>query len=277
MDFADGALAEGVEEAEGQGVVTKWSNGFPDGEGRLPPERHQRWRATPTMTALPKWLARDLEVKLSVRIEAIEAKSDRWEAVTETGERYCAGALFLSAPLPQSLGLLKAGKVALPPAEERMLHEFSYYPCFSLLARVGGDTRVPSPGGFFPFLANDNEPIAWMADNRQKGTSPLVSTVTILGGHKFSQEHFDADPTDVEQALLAAAKPWLAGEVLETDLHRWRYSEPVAPFPFPFLRSAFPLPLYFIGDAFLGARVEGAAVSGISAAKDFLDRTTKSL
>jgi predicted NAD/FAD-dependent oxidoreductase len=138
------------------------------------------------------------------------------------------------------------------------------------MARLSGDSAVPEPGGVYPCLSAGHEPLAWIADNRRKGVSPQAATLTILGGREFSRAHFDAEPAAVEDLMLRAAAPWLGSEVVERRLHRWRYSEPVRPFADAFRRAAGAAPLYFIGDAFGGSRVEGAALSGLRAARHHL-------
>jgi predicted NAD/FAD-dependent oxidoreductase len=64
--------------------------------------------------------------------------------------------------------------------------------------------------------------------------------------------------------MIAAAQAWLGSRTVSSaTLHRWRYSEPVGSLPKAF--SWVPeLSLGFAGDAFLGGRVEAAALSGIA-------------
>jgi len=258
-----------VSAALDSGAAAPWCDGFPDGQGLRSAARHVRFRGAPGMTALPKWLAVGLDVRLSWKVRSVSFKDGVWSAVDDQGRTLSAGALFLSAPVPQSLGLLDAGGVRLPEGERTQLDACRYHPCFSLLARLSGPSAVPEPGGLYPFLREGHEPLAWIADNGRKGVSPDATTLTILGGREFSRSRFDAEPAAVEREMLSAAAPWLGSAVVETRLHRWRYSEPERPLTLPYLRSCGPAPLYFIGDAFGGSRVEGAALSGLLAARHF--------
>jgi predicted NAD/FAD-dependent oxidoreductase len=70
--------------------------------------------------------------------------------------------------------------------------------------------------------------------------------------------------------LLAAASPWLGARVASWQLQRWRYSIPIKNHLERSLVVSQPAPIAFAGDAFGGARVEGAALSGIDAAEHLI-------
>ena len=55
-------------------------------------------------------------------------------------------------------------------------------------------------------------------------------------------------------------------EIIEGHLKRWRYATPITSHPARHLLAQDLPPLAFAGDAFGGPRVEGAALSGLSAA-----------
>src|SRR6185437_1249255 len=52
-----------LDDAASRGLVERWSDGFPDAEGTLPAARHSRFRAVPTMDAIPAWLAEGRDVR----------------------------------------------------------------------------------------------------------------------------------------------------------------------------------------------------------------------
>jgi predicted NAD/FAD-dependent oxidoreductase len=54
--------------------------------------------------------------------------------------------------------------------------------------------------------------------------------------------------------------------------HRWRYSIPVSPSSEGSVAVSDTPPIVVAGEAFAGARVEGAFLSGVSAASRLLDR-----
>jgi predicted NAD/FAD-dependent oxidoreductase len=110
-------------------------------------------------------------------------------------------------------------------------------------------------------------PIAWLADNTQKGLNRGPGTVTLHAGPEFSRVHLEGDLEEAGRRLLAGAGEWLGAEVTAFQVHRWRYSHPRALHEAPFLRLAGPVPVLLAGDAFGQPRVEGAALAGLAAAE----------
>jgi renalase len=119
---------------------------------------------------------------------------------------------------------------------------------------------LPEPGAVDPV----DGPIDWMADNQCKGVSALPA-VTIHATPAFSREHWGTEAQVVIDHLLAAAGLQSAARRVDTQLHRWRYARPVSVHPQRFLLAADLPPLGFAGDAFGGAKVEGAVLSGLAA------------
>jgi renalase len=60
--------------------------------------------------------------------------------------------------------------------------------------------------------------------------------------------------------------------VAQYQIHRWKYSQPITHFGDPFLHVQSPGHLILVGDGFIEGRVEGAALSGIKAAKYILSQ-----
>ncbi len=242
-------------------VVVEWGRGFSTLEGARPDGR-PRFIGARGMTDLPKYLARTLDVRLSTRVTVLQAGPAGWQVLTEDGRRFTAPGLVATPPVPQTLALLAAGDVRLPEPVQGALAGVRYAPCFAVLAVLDGPSALPPPGGLWPNRGS----IAWLADNRQKGISPL-NAVTIHASPEFSQAHLEADPMAIGRQLLAEAGEWLGARVLSFQVQRWRYSLPVTTHPERFLSSAEPAPIVFAGDAFAGPRVEGAALSGLAAAE----------
>lgn len=239
------------------GVAGEWSRGFTkEADG------HPRWRGRPGMTAVAKQLAWEFEIVLETEIEAIRREEEQWNIETAAGEIFHARALVLTPPVPQSLALLEAGEIALPPEAWKRLTRIRYERCLAVMAVLVGPSRVPAPGGFAPAVG----PIAWIADNQQKGIS-AAPAVTIHATHAFSLEHWERDRQESGRLLLSAAREWLGADVTTFQVHGWRYSRPMEVDAQPCAILSESPPLVLAGDAFAGPRVEGAALSGWAAAK----------
>ena len=262
----DRQFAQRVAEWQEAGVVSQWGQGFADAKGSLPSGEYFRYRGVDAMTSVPKHLAEGLNIRLQTRITAVSKESNHWLVRSQSGETFRGRALLLTSPVPQSLELLKAGHVSLPTDIRRELERIEYEPCLALLTVFAGASQIPAPGG----LRFSEGPIAWMADNYLKGISPDAHTVTIHATPDFSRHHWQTDEKVVARKLLEAAVRWLHSEVLEWQIHRWRYSQPLTIISEQALLLSGLPSLVFAGDAFGGSRIEGAALSGYAAARILL-------
>jgi len=237
------------------GFVTEWYRGTN--------EEHIHWRGVPSMTAVPKHLAKSLHVRLEMKMTALKQESSRWLAIFENGETIAASAVLLTAPIPQSLALLDAGGVALKVSSREQLEAVEYEPCLAVMAVLNGESNIPKPG----FIRFDSGSVSWIADNHAKGIS-AVSAVTIHAAPAYSSTHWEHDRQAIGRDLLALAAPWLGSEVAEFQVHAWRYAKPRREQDQPCLSLSQVPALLIAGDAFGGPRVEGAALSGWAAAEE---------
>lgn len=259
-------LVDGWERA---GLVRRWARGFNLMEGGRKSDADSRWCGVGGMTSVAKHLAEDLDVRLRHPVHSIRADGKCWELVAGADQALRARSLLLTSPVPQSLRLLDAGRTCLAPEVRSALDRIHYAPCLALLIEVAGPGCIPDPGG----LWGDGRPVAWLADNARKGvsTDPERTAVTLHAGAEYSERRWsDADDVVIEE-LLAAAAPWLGGNVIATQVHRWRYSLPLVTHSDRCLVTVEPAPMVFAGDAFGGPRVEGAALSGLAAARELED------
>jgi predicted NAD/FAD-dependent oxidoreductase len=130
------------------------------------------------------------------------------------------------------------------------------------MAILEDQMELPEPGAM---QILDGEPISWIADNHRKGISVLRNSMTIHAGPKFSLEHWDKNAEEVALKVLGGSKAsaW--------KLHRWKYAKPRVLHSERSFVVNRANPLVFAGDAFGEARVEGAALSGLSAAERLLE------
>lgn len=240
-----------VQEAQQAGVLHAWNPAHLK-------DAHARWVGTDGMTALPKYLAKNLTVHHGQRAVCLSAKKEGWEIATEQGQTYGADVVIVTIPAPQALELLAKSELQLP-STEAVLQDISYHPCLAVLALLDRPSGLPGQGS----LCSESRPIAWMVDNLRKCISAQPS-LTIHASPAFSRRHIDGDRDAAAEELLHLAKPKIApAKVTEWQLHCWRYSLAYKRHVHPFHRADAPHPLLFGGDGFGIGNVEGAFISGM--------------
>jgi len=251
-----------------QGLLREWGDGFSDAAGQPVGAVERRYCGRHGMNEVAKHLAQGLTVTTSWPVWAIGPADGGWRVVSDVGREWFAGALLVTAPVPQALALLDQGEIPVTGVQREQLASLTYRKCLTLLLALDSPGRLPHPGGLF----GPGEPIEWLADNRRKGISDDGHAVTIHAGPGFSVRHWDDPPEEICRLLTAAASPWLGADIQSFQLHRWRYSQPLVVYPERFFRVDAPAPLLLAGDAFGGPRVEGAALSGLAAADELLNQ-----
>ena len=254
------------------GVIEEWTRGFADAEGRYKDDGHPRYRGSKGMNTVARYLARGLDVRTGERVAAASVRGGSWVVRAGSGKEETAAALLLAAPVPRSLALIDSGDFELPAKTRGKLGSISYAPCLALMALLDGPTGVPEPGG----VQIKGEPLDWIGDNERKGISEAPG-ITVHAGPGWSREHFEADEAEIAPSLLSLTGEWLGTDlfprVRKTSIARWRYSWVTEPYPEPYLMASENPPLFFVGDAFAGQKVEGATLSGLAAADHLLNRS----
>ena len=247
------------------GTLQEWARGFALAGGGRKLDEVPRYIVPQGMNGLAKLLAAGLTVTTGVRVASVRTGGAGWVVQTESGEEYDARTLLLTAPVPQSLALLAAGDVQIDAVHAAALAGIEYKRCIALLACLYGPSAVPAPGAVW----FDGEPVAWLADNAQKRSpKDADGALTIHAGPQYSLENWDEPDEMVTRELFGAVHRYLGAAVRESQLQRWRYSQPVNPLAERcVVSSAGGVPVIFAGDAFGGPRVEGAILSGLAAAE----------
>jgi len=249
-----------------QGLLLPWSDGFADSVGGSRDRRQQHYRGAPSMTAVPKYVAAGLHLHLNQRAGRAEVIDGAWRVTTDQGGIFSADALLITPPVPQSLALLPQQSGVILSADLATLRQIEYHSTLALLYTLSGDSAIPSPGA----LRMKNGVVAWIADNRQKGISPGAITVTVHTAHEFAAAHLDATPDAIRNEVTPAVAHLLRSPIIEVQVHRWRYSAPKRIHTNTFMLASRDPVLLFAGDAFGGADIEGATLSGLSAARKLL-------
>lgn len=270
--FVDAWLAEGGG-SDGGDSLAVWSHGFPRWRGGniLPAEAgHPRYAPTRGMSALPKRLARGLDVHAGMTATSVERSGDGLWRVTakapgeERAATFSARAVVLSLPPAQLLPL--AGDL-LPEATRQRLATVAYDPCWALIARPDAD--VSAEWRALDLSGEGGHPVlSFLSRDHTKRADP-AAVPPVLVAHAsaaWSRTHLEDAPTAVTAALLAAVREVVRADVSvrEAQAHRWRYA---------LARELYPEPCFWhpelglggCGDwcaAAGGGKIEGALESG---------------
>lgn len=241
------------------GVIKEWFRHSPEDSN---PDGYPRYCGIQGMTDAPKHLAKDLDVRTSQQVTELARDTDLWIVRTASGDTFLGKHLVITAPLPQALNLLDMTGLRYANGQIDALRAIRYERGLATLTILDAPSGLPAPGG----MKIHEAPLSWIGDNQQKGISPNVSTITIHADAAFAEAHWDS-PNEVRAPLmLEAAAPHIKAKVIEYTCHRWGFTTPINPWHEPYFQNA-GLKLTLAGDAFGGARVEGAALSGIEAAQ----------
>lgn len=247
------------------GVAREWFHGYPTPDESKTRDGHPRFCGVNGMTGIAKHLSEGLNVHLDEEIERLEHKNGVWSAHSKSGARFSGDELILTAPVPQSLALLRTANCELPQNAQKTLENLRYEPCIGVLANLDAPSKIPAPGALYV----EGEMVWWLGDNFQKGISLRQGSVTIHSTGAFASEHYGDEDEALIELLSRAAAPWLGAGVESAQVRRWRYSKPENPLDIGHLRVE-DLHLSFVGDIFQGAKIEGATLSGLSSARAIL-------
>ncbi len=236
-----------------EGIVHEWCRGFSTDDG------HPRYVGTRGMSSVAKYLARNLDVRLNALVFSLTQRGEFFDVTLDDGSVHECDAVILTAPIPQSFSLLFSADIEMP----QELRSIDYDRTLGLLAVLDSTTHnVPTPGGMqFP-----DDVFSFIGDNTAKGVSQAPA-LTFHANPQWSLTHFDRELDEIQALLLDAAQPWLgSARILESQPKKWRFATPQTSWPEPCWSTANGR-LVLAGDAFAGPKMEGAALSGLTAAR----------
>lgn len=239
---------------QADGLVYEWCRGFSaEGDG------YPRYAVRGGMNALAKRVAVGLDVRCPSLVFSLHRGTGAhpWEVKLDDGSVSTHDALVVTCPLPQTFSLLMTAQVTMP----EVLWRTDYDRTLSLLLVLDRPGAVPSPGGL-----QGVAPFTFVGDNAIKGISD-VPALTVHADPAWSDAHWDEPHDVIAAALLAEARPLLGDALVVTSqLKKWRFATPRSIWPEAHWSPDAMPSLAVAGDAFAGPRVEGAALSGLSAA-----------
>ncbi|REJ97320.1 MAG: FAD-dependent oxidoreductase [Planctomycetota bacterium] len=254
-----------VKDMQADGVVAPWGGRIAKLErGTITPssENHERFVGVPTMSAVGKWLARDLPIQLGTRIAVADRLAAAWR-LTDTGGQPCGDFdwLLVAMPAPQAAELLGESAPAIADACRQVKMDG----CWAAMI----DFPEPLPLEFDGAFVHDS-PLAWVARNSSKPGRPSQRESWVLhAGPEWSEAHLAEPAESVADAMLAEF--YRVAEVATQQpshlaAHRWRFAQAGKPLDEGCLLDA-ELRVAVCGDWCAGSRVEGAVLSGLAAAE----------
>jgi len=252
-----------VEALVRQGTADVWYRS----ESVTHPERgmEDRYAGIGGMRRIPEALSDGLHVTTGIRVNRLSIDTDGVAAIAGNEPVATADAVILTPPLPQTLELLAASNVR-GGSEVDSLAAVEYDAVLAVMASLDAPPMMVDGHRAF-----GTGPIGWIADNQQKGVS-AVPALTIHSSPEFARMHVDSDPDRWMSELLVAARPFHQSTVVHAVAHRWRFAQPQATMDVGAVAIDAPAPVVLAGEAFAGARVEGAHTSGKAAARLIMDR-----
>ena len=258
-------------------VCFRWSKGFHrfDGQSLQPPDSacaHPRYACAEGMSALGKAIAEQVAVRCETKVERASRHAGCWQLTPLNGETVRARTLILGCPAPQARALLDDDLARDERGFTESLESIGYAPSLCVVGLYG----VDEPEWKGVQLADDPV-LAWIGNDSSKrapGDSPSPLVLVYHASADFSAKYIQSSLEEAADKILARAGAvlgaWAAAPV-ERFVHRWRYAFVSTGFTQTgFLKSGAEPTLYAVGDAFKGARIEGAYLSGLEAANDIL-------
>lgn len=236
-----------------EGIVHEWCRGFSDVDG------HPRYVGTKGMSSIAKYLAGGIDVRLNALVFSLTQRDSFYDVTLDDGSVHECDAVILTAPIPQSFSLMFSAGLDIP-AE---LRSIDYDRTLGLLAVLDSHNHnIAAPGGMqFP-----DDVFSFIGDNAAKGVS-AVPAVTFHANPAWSLAHFDDDLDSIHALLKEAAMPWLgSAKIVDSQPKKWRFATPQSTWPEPYWCTSDGR-LVLAGDAFAGPKMEGAALSGLAAAR----------
>lgn len=239
-----------------ENVVSTW---------QLAQRTNIRYFGSKGMKTIPKKMEENLNVILNEKIIRIVGN----KLLSESGNEYFFDQLILTQPIPQIQELLKQSSMLISAKDESALNAIKYEPCIAVMAVLNKVTEIQSGG-----IILENQPVAWIADNFQKGISDKPC-VTLHASADFSTENLEGDLNGIAQKMLESVEGFIPKSSIETfQVHRWRYSLASSRYPASFYQFDNKA-VFMAGDGFGIGNVEGAFLSGLKVAEFIVEKSLK--
>lgn len=229
------------------------------------------------MSSVAKYLAQDLQIKFSFRVNSISlTQENAWQlnfeitdqTATEKPQSLTAKMVVIAIPAPQAVMLLETAK---PPVEAEFLEavrSVEYDPCITVMAGYPSETHLLPDWKAVNFI--NHEELAWVGLDSSKRLNSTQPIFVIQSSAKFAEKYLDtSDLSFIGKELIEATNKTVIPNFKNPEwiqIHRWRYAFCRKPLSLSYLATTTPLPLICIGDWCGGNNIESALKSGQDAA-----------
>ena len=245
------------------GVIDRWQGrvGVIDQPGEIVDKASEtdRWVAVPGMNALCKHVLADAPLRRELRIAKVVRRGVAWWLIDSEDEEHGPfGAVIITAPPAQSADMLPTNS----PLRQRC-EQASMSPCWALMVEFEQPLALQHEGLFINHGA-----LSWAMHEASKPGREPGNRWLLHASAEWSEEHLEADPASVRDALLAAFAEAIGQPLPDNQharAHRWRYAQgSLKDAPGCLWHGGSFLGV--AGDWLHGQRVEGALLSGVAVA-----------
>lgn len=235
-------------------------------------DRSLRYASPTGITAIAKFLATNLPIRLNHRVETLEALDAGWRLHFEDGgDSIEAKALIIAIPAPQAVTLVES--LAEPDQDcLAQLKAVEFMPCISAIAVYPMQLQPEIARLDWQAIASSHHPdLGWIGLDSTKQLDPVQPVLVIQSNARFAQTHLEAaNLQEVGEQLLEKAAEIVASWVSEPEtlqVHRWRYAFAKNPLSQAFVPAKPNSLLLCTGDWCGGNRVEDAFLAGLATAE----------
>ena len=205
-------------------IVENWQANFVEIDGnnityaRQWNDQNKHFIASPKMNSLAKYLANDLDIKLQTKISRIDKKLNSLE-IFDDKNNFCGefDLMILTIPPQQALEILpKNFKYINDLQKKEML------PCFALMLGLANKPKLNWDCAYFK-----NSKLSWVAIENSKPSRNLSNCLTILSRNSWAADNIEADLQFIKNEMIAEFENLSnckIGEILFSDIHRWKYA-----------------------------------------------------
>ncbi len=257
-----------VDDWQAKGWVQPWSTEawVMDREGVHPSGESQlRYVGTPSMNAMVVGMSEGIDLFLQTRVDRLERVDHQWRLWDDAGEHYGQfDAVFLTAPLAQSLALLPSGSRAeIPLRNATMLPTWAVALAFETETGIEADSYFVKEGV-----------IQWAArDSSKPGREPSPEVWVMHFSPSWTANHLDASDSLLQQQGLTLLRKLTDKDlpaVSDSFKHRWLYARS-GPSQGEIPQWDERLRIGVAGDWVLGDRLEDAWRSGKNLATEIVE------